>query len=308
MTGDLGHPYNPGTVPHNSTHHHHSIFVGIDSDGCAFDTMEIKHRRCFAPEYVGWFGLEAYSGPAEETWHFVNLYSATRGINRYTALAKTLRLLPTHPGMADAPAPPALPAFFQWVDTANALSAESLTHEIERVAPSSQDRRDLEMVRSWSHAVDRSFDEIVAEVEPFTGVAEALQQLSGSADVAVISHAPTPVLRRQWALHDLNRWVGEINGQESGKKSDHLMRARDTGGYAPDQTLMIGDAPGDYAAARAVDAWFYPVLPGEEGDSWEYFRSEAWPRFFRGGGDADYQNHLLRRFYDRLPAVPAWNQ
>ncbi|MFW5827313.1 MAG: HAD family hydrolase, partial [Alkalispirochaeta sp.] len=266
-------------MSHTDPHHSHAIFVGIDSDGCAFDTMEIKHRRCFAPEYVRWFNLEAYSDPAEETWHFVNLYSATRGINRYTALAKTLQLLPSHPGMAHAPTIPAVPAFHRWVESAETLSADSLTREIERGELSAQDRRDLEGVQHWSEAVDRSFEEIVAEVEPFTGVAEALQDLSGSADVAVISHAPTAVLRRQWALYGLDRWVHGIHGQESGKKSQHLAGAQRAGEYAPTRMLMVGDAPGDFAAARSVDAWFYPVLPGDEGLSWDRFRREAWPRF-----------------------------
>ena len=30
---------------------HHPFFVGIDSDGCAFDSMEIKHKECFCPQH-----------------------------------------------------------------------------------------------------------------------------------------------------------------------------------------------------------------------------------------------------------------
>ena len=26
--------------------------VGIDSDGCAFDTMEVKHKECFIPNTI----------------------------------------------------------------------------------------------------------------------------------------------------------------------------------------------------------------------------------------------------------------
>lgn len=308
LTRSHGDPYNRDAVSHTDSHHPHSIFVGIDSDGCAFDTMEIKHRRCFAPEYVRWFDLEAYSDPAEEAWHFVNLYSATRGINRYTALSKTLRLLPSHPAMAHATALPALPAFHHWVDTTEALSADSLTREINRADAASQDRRDLELVQRWSQAVDRSFEEIVAEVEPFTGVEEALQGLSGTADVAVISHAPTEVLRRQWALYGLDSWVHAINGQESGKKSQHLVAAQNAGGYGSARMLMIGDAPGDFSAARSVNAWFYPVLPGEERFSWEEFRRDAWPRFVAETWDTDYQNGLLKEFYDRLPSIPPWER
>lgn len=28
------------------------FFVGIDSDGCAFDTMEVKHKDCFRTSYL----------------------------------------------------------------------------------------------------------------------------------------------------------------------------------------------------------------------------------------------------------------
>ena len=29
----------------------YDFFIGIDSDGCAFDTMEIKHKECFCPQH-----------------------------------------------------------------------------------------------------------------------------------------------------------------------------------------------------------------------------------------------------------------
>jgi len=34
------------------------FFVGIDSDGCVFDTMGIKQRECFCPAMIGYFGLQ----------------------------------------------------------------------------------------------------------------------------------------------------------------------------------------------------------------------------------------------------------
>ena len=39
----------------------HQFFVGIDSDGCAFDTMEVKHKECFIPNTIKFFGLQAIS-------------------------------------------------------------------------------------------------------------------------------------------------------------------------------------------------------------------------------------------------------
>ena len=56
----------------------HDFFVGIDSDGCAFDTMEIKHKECFIPNIINHWGLQAVSKYARETAEFVNLYSKWR--------------------------------------------------------------------------------------------------------------------------------------------------------------------------------------------------------------------------------------
>ena len=46
----------------------HKFFIGIDSDGCAFDTMEPKHKECFCPVFIWKFGLAAVSKYAREAW------------------------------------------------------------------------------------------------------------------------------------------------------------------------------------------------------------------------------------------------
>ena len=35
------------------------FFVGIDSDGCAFNSMEVKHNDCFSVALVRAYGLAA---------------------------------------------------------------------------------------------------------------------------------------------------------------------------------------------------------------------------------------------------------
>jgi hypothetical protein len=64
----------------------HDFFVGIDSDGCAFDSMEIKHKECFIPNIIKHWDLQAVSKYARMAAEFVNLYSKWRGINRWPAL------------------------------------------------------------------------------------------------------------------------------------------------------------------------------------------------------------------------------
>src|SRR5436309_14769510 len=73
------------------------FFIGIDSDGCIFDSMEIKHKECFTPMFIKHFKLQAASKYAREVWEFVNLYSKTRGANRFPALVRALNLLHERP-------------------------------------------------------------------------------------------------------------------------------------------------------------------------------------------------------------------
>src|SRR4030066_2369348 len=69
------------------------FFIGIDSDGCVFDTMEIKHKECFCPNFIKYFVMQKVSKYAREAWEFVNLYSKSRGVNRFPALIEVVRLL-----------------------------------------------------------------------------------------------------------------------------------------------------------------------------------------------------------------------
>src|SRR4030042_5906870 len=75
----------------------HDFLVGIDSDGCAFDTMEVKHKECFIPNIVNYMELQGVSKYAREAAEFVNLYSKSRGTNRFPALVEQLDWLRRRP-------------------------------------------------------------------------------------------------------------------------------------------------------------------------------------------------------------------
>ena len=55
------------------------FFIGIDSDGCAFDTMEVKHKECFIPNIIRYYRLAAISKYVREAAEFLNLYSQMAG-------------------------------------------------------------------------------------------------------------------------------------------------------------------------------------------------------------------------------------
>src|SRR5512141_2921582 len=89
--------YPPAAKPLADLQPQQPFFVGIDSDGCAFDSMEIKHKECFCPNIIKWWDLQAVSKYAREAAEFVNLYSKWRGINRWPALVMVFDLLADRP-------------------------------------------------------------------------------------------------------------------------------------------------------------------------------------------------------------------
>ena len=68
---------------------------------------------------------------------------------------------------------------------------------------------------------------------------------------------------------------------------------------------MIGDAPGDYNAAVANNALFFPINPGHEEASWTRLLEEGIERFFTGTFAGVYQKRLLEEFDSYLPGTPA---
>ena len=48
----------------------HKFFVGLDSDGTVFDSMEVKHKDCYAGSLIRVFGLAAITHEIHEVWNF----------------------------------------------------------------------------------------------------------------------------------------------------------------------------------------------------------------------------------------------
>lgn len=277
------------------------FFIGIDSDGCVFDSMETKHKECFCPAFVNNFGLQCVSRYAREAWDFVNLYSQDRGCNRFHAVLKTLELLRGRPEVVKRGARiRELPALKAWTGRESKLGNPALKAEVQRSGD-----EELGLVYQWSLDVNEAVAKIVRDVPPFPLFRESLQNMIKRADVIVVSQTPTEALVREWAELGIDKFVRFIAGQELGTKSEHLTFAA-KGKYAENKMLMIGDAPGDLKAARAVGALFYPIVPGGEDESWRRFHDEALERFFSLSFAGAYQESLLEEFKKSLPEKAPW--
>jgi phosphoglycolate phosphatase-like HAD superfamily hydrolase len=277
------------------------FFIGIDSDGCAFDTMEVKHKECFIPNIVKHYHLAAISKFARETAEFINLYSRWRGINRFPGLVATIDLLAERPEVLRRRPPlPPLNGLRDWLARETRLSNDVLEREVLVSGD-----LDLKQALEWSAAVNRSIYEIVKDVPPFPFVRESLENMQGRADVMVVSATPREALIREWTEHGLDGFVAMIAGQELGSKREHLALAAGDR-YEPDHALMIGDALGDWDAAKKNGFLFYPINPGQEDESWQRFFEEGLPRFFAGTFAGEYMAAQLARFESLLPDRPPW--
>ena len=275
----------------------HDYFIGFDSDGCVFDTMEIKHKECFCPAYIKHLGLQPVSKAAREVWDFVNLYSKTRGCNRFFAIQHARDLLRARKDVqARGFKVPELKELDAWVKRETKLGNPALKLEVEKTG-----NQELKTMLAWSTEVNARVNDMVFGMPPFPFVIDVLEQGQKKADMIVVSQTPLEALVREWEEHQMDGYVGMIAGQEHGTKTEHIRFATAGKGYDAGKILMVGDAPGDYKAAEGNNALFFPIIPGKEEASWAQLAGEGLAKFFAGTFPGEYQKKLLAEFDAALP-------
>lgn len=277
------------------------FFIGIDSDGCAFDTMEIKQKECFCPNFIKYYTLQPVSKYARETWEFVNLYSTNRGCNRFLAVNETLRLMALRPEIKGrnftVPSPDSL---VEWTKKETKLGNPALIKYASEVNDPF-----ITQTLEWSLKVNKDIENMVYGITPFPFVKDCLEKMKTKADAIVVSQTPFEALKREWEENKIEKYLRLIAGQEHGTKTEHLKYAA-KGKYADDKILMIGDANGDLKAAKSNGVLFYPINPGQEEASWELLFKEGLDKFFAGTYKGDYEAKLIKEFEKYLPEHPAW--
>ena len=279
----------------------HEFFVGIDSDGCVFDTMEVKQKEFFIPNALKYFNLYGISKILRETWEFVNLYSVYRGGNRFISILKVFDLLSERKEILSAGYElPDLSSLREWVKTETKLGNDNLRKYFE-----SNYNPELEKVVRWTEAVNREITEWLRNIPPFPYASRSLETIASCADIVIVSQTPLEALDREWEEHGLKKYARIIAGQEHGSKTEHIAMAS-TGKYREDKILMIGDAKGDLDAARNNGVLFFPILPGKEDSSWELFLNEGLEKFKSSKYKGSYEDSLISEFIKSLPEKPHW--
>ena len=238
------------------------FLICVDSDGCAMDTMDVKHKEAFGPEAVNTWGLHSIQDRFLEVWNDINLYTKTRGINRFKGVVTTFEALEK-----EGIEMPDISSFKKWTETTNELSAPSLEREIEKT-----NDEQLKQALQWSKAVNEAIEtKLAGNDKPVEGAKEGLSVANNVANVAIVSSANGAAVLDEWTRHELAVHVDVMLGQEAGTKA-YCIGEMKKFGFDNEHVLMVGDAPGDLDAAEKNGVLYYPILVGKEKFSWDRFR------------------------------------
>lgn len=252
----------------------------VDSDGCAMDTMTYKHELFFGPLIAKHFPIADPDG-FQTDWEKLNLYSRTRGVNRFTGLVMSLQ----------AAGVTGIEALVDWAATTDSLSNASL-----EAAIAEQDSQDLQAALAWSNDVNAHIKAYDGEALAFPNAREGLRKLSQLGKVYVVSSANREAVEEEWKDQGLLEFVTDLYCQDRGKKEDVLAQLV-TQVEHPDHLLMIGDSPGDCQAAEQNGVAFYPIIVGDEAQSWSNLLEREAANFVAGRYDeAGYKT----RFWENL--------
>lgn len=278
------------------------FMICIDSDGCAMDTMEVKHRKCFGPQWISTYGLDDYYEECMKLWLDTNLYSITRGINRFKGLALALEemvkrgvLVTDKEACTDGKVLiGGLEEFVTWTKEAKELSNPALLTLTQK-----SNSECVEKALLWSIRTNRAIHQLPAEDKPFLNVKKAMDAMCKQADLTAVSSANGEAVEAEWTKHELKDDCRVLLCQEAGSKA-YCIGEMIKKGYAKEKILMVGDAPGDRDAAVKNGVHYYPILVGKEGESWERLLTEAFPKLLEGSFDEKYQAALIGEFEQNL--------
>lgn len=259
--------------------------ICVDSDGSVFDTQEEKHRECFAPRWIEVFGLQEHYQEALMIWLKTNLYSKNRGKNRFVALDLCLKQIEEIGIKIEG-----LVGYENWIMLANELSDQALMEQIRNV-----ENECLEKALIWSLRSNRSFNMLLGDVKMFDNVKQTLKFINNIADVVCVSEANMNALEREWNDHGISKYVKGIYGQEYGTPESTIAKLI-AKGYDKDKVIVLGDSPNDLEAAKGNGSAFFPIVVGQEPESWSLFKYEAFSKFIEGDYEGEYEQSLIETF------------
>lgn len=257
----------------------------VDSDGAAMDTMTYKHEFFFGPLAAEEYEVEDKE-VFQENWEQINLYTRTRGVNRFVGLVMGLESVDYDVINIDN--------LKRWVDETDSLSNDSLEVEIEKIGSD-----DLKRALTWSNAVNKNVAEAEGHDEPFEGALEGLDKMTELGKVYVVSSANREAVEDEWSRHGLIDHVDDLYCQDRGKKAD-VIADFIAEGADPHHIIMIGDSPGDLEAAEENGTWFFPIIVGDEKASWDDLHDNVADKVAAGNFSQEDHDQYVEKFWNNL--------
>ena len=215
----------------------HDYLVCVDSDGCVMDTMNCKHFNCFGPCMVAEWGLEQWKDEILDRWNVINLFSMTRGINRFKGLAMALKEI-------NAKYKPitGVDALVHWADTAPALSNDGAAKAAAE-AEDADAKLVLTKALNWSKAVNAAIVELDESLKvPYDGAKEGLAAAHQFADVAMVSSANRDAVEEEWGKFGLLEHTDIVLAQDVGSKAACIKEMLKFG-YDLNKVVMVVTLP-----------------------------------------------------------------
>ena len=271
----------------------HDYLVCVDSDGCVMDTMNCKHFHCFGPCMVDEWELGEWKDAILDRWNVINLFSMTRGINRFKGLAMALSEI--HEQYTPIAG---IDALRHWADTAPALSNDAVAKAADE-ASDPDAKLVLSKALSWSKAVNAAIVQLDESLKvPYNGAKEGLAAAHNFADVAMVSSANRDAVEEEWGKFGLLEHTDIVLAQDVGSKAACIAEMLKFG-YDPDKVVMVGDAPGDCDAAEKNGVHYYPILVNHEKESWDEAIAVAFGKL-QSGEYAEYGAEMKKKFLENL--------
>ena len=259
--------------------------------------MELKHKECFIPNTIHYWGLQGVSKYAREAAEFVNLFLKSRGINRFPALVEALEWTNRRPEVKARGIHVKIPqSLLDWMKRETKLGNPALEKEVERTGDPH-----LKHTLDWSKAINDAIGKMVRACRLSRWFAKA-SNASAAGRHLVVSATPHEALTRMGGARP-----GQIHG------GDLRPGDRHEEGIAASRREISAQSraddwrpPGDHQAAVANHALFFPINPGVEEASRRRFHEEGIDRFLAGMFAGEYQPEILAEFDRYLPAHPPW--
>lgn len=260
--------------------------IFIDSDGTVMDSMTFKHLNCFGPAIIEIFHFDNYAKPILEKWNSINLYSLTRGINRFDGIGMLLEYVNDNFIKIDI-----LEDYKKWLNIAKTKSNKALEEYILN------GHENLKPVLDWSNLTNQLINKYKDAVKPFTNASEAISLLAQHFKIIIISSANNKAVMHEWEKFKLLDYVDKVCTQEMGTKEDCIKQEMVELNY--DDAIMLGDAVGDLEAAKHNNISFYPIMPKEEDQAWEDFVN-VYSKMFYNSTYKQVEETVISSFINKL--------